>query len=157
MECTYWVIQSLLCHWLGRFAPTAVILIGEFSPHLFFNYNQTEIYYILIYKDYNNFFLWNLTVYFEILNFKIGKKYYISYIIHNVLFWPHWVKLFSNWPKYNIKPSLNTKWCQISMECFHFSEQRFPCICLNKVPIASVQHFILAIPDYCLMVVTSAV
>ena len=30
------------------------------------------------------------------------------------------------------------------MKCFHFSEQRFPCICLNKVPIVSVQHFILS-------------
>lgn len=76
MECTYWVIQSPLSHWLGRFAPPAVILIGEFSPRLLFNCNQTEIYYILIYKDDNNFFLWNLTVYFEILNFEIGKKYY---------------------------------------------------------------------------------
>ena len=29
------------------------------------------------------------------------------------------------------------------MECFHFSEQRFPRISLNKVPIVSVQHFSL--------------
>ena len=28
------------------------------------------------------------------------------------------------------------------MECFHFSEQRFPRICFNKAPIASVQHFL---------------
>ena len=34
------------------------------------------------------------------------------------------------------------------MECFHFFEQRFPCICLNKVPIAFVQHFIFSIPNY---------
>ena len=26
------------------------------------------------------------------------------------------------------------------MQCFHFSEQRFPRISLNKVPIISVQH-----------------
>ena len=51
---------------------------------------------------------------------------------------------FSPFSKYNAKPSLNTKWCRISMKCFHFSEQRFPCICLNKVPIVSVQHFILS-------------
>ena len=34
------------------------------------------------------------------------------------------------------------------MECFHISEQRLPHICLYKVPIASVQHFILSTPDY---------
>ena len=34
------------------------------------------------------------------------------------------------------------------MECFHFSEQRFPRISLNKVPIISVQHFLLLILDY---------
>ena len=34
------------------------------------------------------------------------------------------------------------------MECFHFSEQRFPRISLNKVPIISVQHFLLSILDY---------
>ena len=34
------------------------------------------------------------------------------------------------------------------MECFHFSEQRFPHICLKKVPIVSVQDFILSVPDY---------
>ena len=33
------------------------------------------------------------------------------------------------------------------MNCFYFSEQRFPHICL-RVPIATVQHFILPIPDY---------
>ena len=55
---------------------------------------------------------------------------------------------FSNWSKYNAKTSLNTKWRQISIECFHFFEQRFPRICLNKVPIVSVQHFVLSIPDY---------
>ena len=34
------------------------------------------------------------------------------------------------------------------MECFHFSEQRFPRISLNKVPIISVQHFLLSILYY---------
>ena len=43
------------------------------------------------------------------------------------------------------KPSLNTKWRQISTECFHFSEQKFPRICLNEVPLVSVQHFLLSI------------
>ena len=70
------------------------------------------------------------------------------YIINNVIFRPHWLKPFSNWWKYNVKPSPNTKWRQISMECFHFSEQRFPRISLNKVPIISVQHFLLSILDY---------
>ena len=37
---------------------------------------------------------------------------------------------------------------QILMECFHFSEQRFPRICLNKVPIISVHYFSLSITDY---------
>ena len=64
-----------------------------------------------------------------------------------MVFWPHWLKSFSNWSKYNAKLSLNTKWHQISMECFHFFEQRFPRICLNKVPIVSIQQFILSIPD----------
>ena len=34
------------------------------------------------------------------------------------------------------------------MEYFDFSEQRFPRICLNKVPIVSVQHIFLSITDY---------
>ena len=34
------------------------------------------------------------------------------------------------------------------MEYFHFFEQRFPRICLDKVLIVSVQHFILFIPNY---------
>ena len=71
-----------------------------------------------------------------------------SYIIHNVIFQPHCLKPFSNWSKYNTKLSLNRKWYRNSMEYFHFSEQRFPRICLNKVPIISVQHFILSISDY---------
>ena len=45
------------------------------------------------------------------------------------------------------KTVTETKWCQISVNCFYFSEQRFPHICV-KVPIATVQHFILSIPDY---------
>ena len=50
--------------------------------------------------------------------------------------------------KNNAKPSLNTEWHQISMKRFHFFEQRFLRICLNKASIISVQHFILPIPDY---------
>ena len=84
----------------------------------------------------------------EILNIKVGWKYYKSYIIHNVIFRPHWLRPFSSWSKCNAKPSLNKKSRQISMECFHFSEQRFPCIGINKVPIVSVQHFTLPISDY---------
>ena len=38
------------------------------------------------------------------------------------------------------------------MECFHFSEQRFPRICLNKLPIVSVQHFILSLRDYAILI-----
>ena len=34
------------------------------------------------------------------------------------------------------------------MECFCFSEQRFPRICLNKVLLVSVQHVILSLPDF---------
>ena len=34
------------------------------------------------------------------------------------------------------------------LSVFHFSEQRFPRICLNNVPIISVQHFLLSILDY---------
>ena len=52
-----------------------------------------------------------------------------------MIFRPHWLKPFLKWSKYNATPSINTKWRQTSMECFHFFEQRFPCICLNKVPI----------------------
>ena len=65
-----------------------------------------------------------------------------------MIFRPHWLKLFSNWLKYNAKPLLSTKWRQISMKCFHFFEQKFPRICLIKVLIVSVQHLILSIPDY---------
>ena len=82
------------------------------------------------------------------INFKVGYKHYTSFIIQNVIFGPQWSKPFSNWSRYKAKPSLNTKWRHISMECFHFFEQRFPHICLNKVPIASVQHFILSILAY---------
>ena len=65
-----------------------------------------------------------------------------------MIFRPHWLKPFSNWSKYNVKPSLNTKWRQISIECLHFFKERFPRICLNKVLIVSAQHFISSIPDY---------
>ena len=82
---------------------------------------------------------------YEVLNIKVSPKYYTSYIIHNVIFRPHWLKPFS---KYNAKPSLNTKWRQISMECFHFPEQLFQRICQNKAPTVSVQHFLLSILDY---------
>ena len=86
---------------------------------------------------------------YEILNIKVNWKYYTSFVIQNVIFFrPHWLKPFSNWSKYNAKLSLNTKWRQISMECFPFFEQRFPRICLNKVPSVSVEHFISSIPDY---------
>ena len=83
----------------------------------------------------------------DILNIKIRQKYYTTYIIHNVICRPHWLKLFSNWSKYNAKPSLNTKWRQISMGWFNFFEQTFPRICLNKFLIVSVQLFILSKPD----------
>ena len=89
------------------------------------------------------------TVGYELLHVKFGKKYYASYIIHNAIFRPHWLRPFSNWSKYNAKLFLNTKWPQILMKCFHFSEQRFPRIFLNKVPIVFIQHFILRILDYC--------
>ena len=59
-----------------------------------------------------------------------------------------WSRFQTDRPFSNAKPSLNTKLGQISMECFHFSERRFPRICLNKVPIISVQHFILFTPAW---------
>ena len=65
-----------------------------------------------------------------------------------MIFRPHWLKPFSNWWKYNAKPSLNRKWRQISVYCFHFFEERFPRIFPNKVSIVSIQHFILSILDY---------
>ena len=65
-----------------------------------------------------------------------------------MIVWPYWLKPFSYWWKYNTEPSLNTKWHQISMQCFHFLEQTFPRTCLNKALNVSVLHFILAIPDY---------
>ena len=65
-----------------------------------------------------------------------------------MIFWSNWLKPISNWSNYKAKKSLNTKWRQISMVCFHFSEQKFPRIFLKKVSIVSVQHFILSIPDY---------
>ena len=83
----------------------------------------------------------------DILNIKVRQKYYTTYIIHNVICRPHWLKLFSNWSKYNAKSSLNTKWRQISMGWFNFFEQRVPRICLNKVLIVSVQLFLLSKPD----------
>ena len=58
------------------------------------------------------------------------QKFYIK----NVIFRPHWLKPFSNWSNYNAKPSRSTKWHQISMWCFHFYKQRFPCIFLKKAP-----------------------
>ena len=67
---------------------------------------------------------------YEILNVIVG--YYTSYIIHKVIFRPHWLKPFSIYTKYNAKSSLNKKWRPISMERFHFSEQRFPRIGLNS-------------------------
>ena len=60
----------------------------------------------------------------DILNIKVRQKYYTTYIIHNVICRPHRLKLFSNWSKYNAKPSLNTKWRQISIGWFNFFEQR---------------------------------
>ena len=33
---------------------------------------------------------------YEILNIKIVIKYYTSYIIHNVIFRPHWLTSFEN-------------------------------------------------------------
>ena len=92
-------------------------------------------------------FVCNLISFYQMLNIKVSWRHCTSYIIGNVIFQPHWLKPFSNWSKYNAKPSLNTKLRQILMECFHFSEQRFPRICL-KVPVVSVQDFLLAISDH---------
>ena len=64
-----------------------------------------------------------------------------------MIFRLHWLKLFSNWSKYNAKPSPKTKWREISMECFHFFEQTFPRI-LTKSPLSLSSTFILSIPGY---------
>ena len=40
-----------------------------------------------------------------------------------MIFRAQWLKPLSNWSKYNAKPSFNTKWRQISIECLF--EQRF--------------------------------
>ena len=57
-------------------------------------------YAILFEFEYKTFMPY-LIEYYEILNTKVGQKYCTSYIIDNVIFRPHWLKLFSNWSKYN--------------------------------------------------------
>ena len=63
----------------------------------------------------------------QILKIKVGWKYYTSYIIHNVIFRPHWLKPFSNWWKYNAKLSLNTK-----RSVFMFLNKGFHAFVLTK-------------------------
>ena len=68
---------------------------------------------------------------YEILNPKIGWKALHKLYISESDISTTLVEVVSKLIKVQSKTSLKTKWHQISMESFHFPEQRFPRICLN--------------------------